>query len=312
MIPHPPAHRLATLVIALLVVAAAAAIASDPTANADLESYRKEIEDWRQTRVERLTGEEGWVTLVGLLWLDEGIQTLGSDPSNDLVFDTPKAPAVVGSLTVDGAKLHFEVAPGVVVTQDGEAVESLELRPDTAGEPTILDLGDLRFHVIERGGRYALRLRDRQHPARFDFPGIESYPTDPKWRIEGRFEVYDPPKKIPIPDVTGTVNEETSWGAVVFEASGQRLRLDALAEPGAETLFLIFGDQTSGRETYGGGRYLYAAAPDSDGRVVLDFNKAYNPPCAFTDFATCPLPPRQNRLATKVEAGEKKFDRPHP
>ncbi len=311
MILRLSSRRLSAILTPLLVVLVLGIPSLSPATTRG-ESYQQEIEDWRKARVDRLISEDGWVTVIGLLWLQEGVNTLGSSPSNDLVFATPKAPAIVGTLTVQDTLLHLEVAPAVEVTRNGEPVQSLDLQPDVSGEPTILDLGDLRFHVIERAGRYAIRLRDRQHPSRFDFPGIESYPVDPELRVEARFEVHDPPKKIPIPNVLGTVDQESSWGAVVFEVDGETLRLDALAEPGAKRLFLIFGDQTTGRETYGGGRYLYADAPDSEGKVVVDFNKAYNPPCAFTDFATCPLPPRQNRLVIRIEAGEKKFGRPHP
>jgi uncharacterized protein (DUF1684 family) len=235
----------------------------------------------------------------------------GRDGSSDVVFASDKAPAAIGTLFVAADRLHLEIEPGVDLRQAGQPVEALDLLPDTSGEPTVLDLGDLRFHVIERGDRYAIRLRDRQHPARFAFPGIETYPIDSTWRIRGRFEIHQPPKEIPIPTVLGTVDEQVSWGAVVFEVGGEEARLDVLAEPGSEELFIIFADQTTGLETYGGGRYLYTAAPDEQGSVELDFNRAYNPPCAFTDFATCPLPPRQNRLDIRIEAGEKKFDRPH-
>jgi uncharacterized protein (DUF1684 family) len=305
------ATQLQTAFLTPLLLILVMAGAGKSAAHADSGSYEQEIEAWREARVERLTSDDGWLTVIGLLWLEEGVNTLGRSPENDLVFETPKAPDSVGRITLRGTRLHFEAAPETVVTQDGRPVQSLDLEPDVSGDPTFLDLGDLRFHILERAGRYALRLRDRQHPSRFDFPGIESYPVDPKWRVEARFEVHDPVKKIPIPNVLGTINDETSWGAVVFTVDGETLRLDALAEPGAERLFLIFGDATTGRETYGGGRYLYADSPDADGKVVVDFNQAYNPPCAFTDFATCPLPPRQNRLAARIEAGEKKFDRSH-
>jgi uncharacterized protein (DUF1684 family) len=310
MNPKSPLGLFARVLAAILVVLMTVG-SSEPAASAGSKSHEQEIEDWRKARVERLTSEDGWLTVIGLLWLEEGVNTLGAGPSNDLVFATPKAPATIGTITLQRTLLHLEVAPSVIVTQDGDPVRSLDLLPDVSGDPTILDLGDLRFHIIERSGRYAIRLRDRQNAARLEFPGIDSFPIDPNWRVEARFEVYDPPKKLPIPNVLGTTNEETSWGAVVFTVDGKTLRLDALAEPGAESLFLIFGDQTTGRETYGGGRYLYSDAPDRESKVIVDFNKAYNPPCAFTDFATCPLPPRQNRLTARIEAGEKKFDRPH-
>jgi len=310
MKPKSPRRPVAAFLASILVVFMTVG-STETVASAESADYEQEIETWRKGRAERLTSEDGWLTVIGLLWLEEGVNTLGGSPSNDLVFATPKAPATIGTIALQATLLHFEAAPSVVVTQNGEPIRSLDLLPDITGDPTILDLGDLRFHIIERAGRYAIRLRDRQNAARFNFPGIDSFPIDPNWQVEARFEAYHPPKRIPIANVLGTINQETSWGAVVFAVDGKTLRLDALAEPGAERLFLIFGDQTTGRETYGGGRYLYSDGPDRQGKVIVDFNKAYNPPCAFTDFATCPLPPRQNRLAARIVAGEKKFDRPH-
>ncbi len=295
---------------ALTLVLCACAPAPTATREPEPAGYAGEIEEWRRGRVERLTSDSGWLTLVGLFWFADGEHRIGSAPGSDIELPPDKAPAVVGLLRAAGDELTLEVEPSVEVTHDGERVESLELADDDPGPPTQFELGDLSAYVIQRDAQRALRVKDRNHPARFSFEGIESFPIDWRWRIEARFEEYDPPRTIPIPTVLGTVTEEPSWGAVVFEAGGREQRLDVVAEPGADELFLIFADQTTGKETYGGGRYLYADPPDADGRVVVDFNKAYNPPCVFTPFATCPLPPRQNRLEIRVDAGEKSYGKP--
>ena len=148
-----------------------------------------------------------------------------------------------------------------------------------------------------------MRVKDPDAPARRDFAGIEYFPIDPSWRVQARFERSDPPKKIPVPDILGVVEDEDSPGAVVFTHDGATYRLDALMEPGESDLFLIVGDRTNGHETYGGGRFLYAPAPGPDGLVTVDFNRAYNPPCAFTEFATCPLPPPGNKLPIRWRRG---------
>jgi uncharacterized protein (DUF1684 family) len=183
----------------------------------------------------------------------------------------------------------------------------MRMIPDVEGEPTVLKLGELDFFVIERGGRLAVRVRDLKSEAGHSFRGIKSYPIEVRWRVAARFAPYDPPKQIPIATINGTLIDEASSGALVFAVDGQSYRLDVLGKPGDKSLFVIFSDETTGRETYGGGRYLYAPAPGADGLVDLDFNKAYNPPCVFTDYATCPLPPRQNRLPFRIEAGEMNY-----
>jgi uncharacterized protein (DUF1684 family) len=276
----------------------------------DLDAYRTEIEQWHRQRVERLTAEDGWLTLIGLFWLEEGVNTVGSHPGSDVVLPATKAPLRVGTLTLEGDRIHLQVAEDVMITHDGAPVSALDLAVDASGKPTILDLGDLRFFVIERSARYGLRVRDRQHPARFDFSDIEIFPIEERWRVTGRLETYDPPRTLAIVNVLGDVNERESPGTVVFDIGGRTCRLDAQQGPNG-SLFLIFSDQTSGRETYGGGRYLYSEPVSDDGTVVLDFNKAYNPPCAVTDFATCPLPPRQNKLPVRIDAGEKDYRRHH-
>lgn len=290
-----------TLLVAALAACAPAPVEREP----EPAGYAAEIDAWREDRAARLTSETGWLTLAGLFWFDDGVHAIGSEPGSEIELPAGKAPPRVGSLRASGDEVRLEVEPGVEVTHQGERVEALALDDDQPGPPTVFELGDLSAYVIQRGERRALRVKDRNHPARSAFAGIESFPTDWSWRIAGRFEAYDPPRTLPIPDVQGGVIDQPNSGAVVFEANGGEHRLDVVAEPGDEELFLIFADATTAKETYGGGRYLYVDAPGDDGRVVVDFNKAYNPPCVFTPYATCPLPPRQNRLPFRVEAGEK-------
>jgi uncharacterized protein (DUF1684 family) len=267
--------------------------------------YRAEIERWRAKRAESLRRPDGWLTLAGLFWLKEGENRVGSDPSNHVLLPAA-APKFLGVILVSRGAASVRVGPGVAVTHDGQRVTAMALRTDAQGEATVLTHGAVSFHVIERGKRLAVRVKDSQSPVRLTFHGIDNYPIDRRWRFEARFEPYDPPKQVPIPNVLGTVENEGSPGAVIFDFQGRSYRLDAVTESGTEELFLIFGDQTNGTQTYGAGRFLYADAP-LQGRTVVDFNKAYNPPCAFTPYATCPLPPPQNRLPIRVEAGEKRY-----
>lgn len=292
-------------VFVLWVVSASSALADDKQASD--AAFGSNLRAWRQDRLERLTSEDGWLTLAGLFWLEEGANTCGSDPQSSLVFPAGSAPAKVGVFYRRGEEIDFEPAPGVAVKSAGEPVAGrLRLASDAEGAPTRLQLGSLDFHLIRRGERFGVRLKDSQSPLRLHFPGLEYFPADPAWQVVARFEPHVPPKRISVPNVLGTVNEEESPGAVIFERAGGTYRLDALLGSDDE-IFLVFGDSTNGKETYGGGRFLYASPPDADGWVVLDFNRAYNPPCAFTAYATCPLPPPQNKLTLPIEAGEKRF-----
>jgi len=272
----------------------------------DSETHLREIEAWHQGRIERLQAPGSWLTLVGLAWLPEGESSCGSDPESTVVLPPSTLPKV-GTFHLAGERVEFAAAAGAGVQSLGQDVGRLTLMDDSGGTPTLLELGSVTFYVIRRGDRFGVRIKDGKSPTRTGFQGIERYPVSWDWRVEARFEPYDPPKPIPIPTAIGTVDDESSPGAVVFQApGGETYRLDAL--PGADDgeLFLVFGDTTNGRETYGGGRFLYANLGEG-GKLVVDFNKAYNPPCAFTAYATCPLPPRQNRLGIPVRAGEKKY-----
>jgi uncharacterized protein (DUF1684 family) len=273
-------------------------------------TYVQKIEDLRKERVEDLKKEDSWLSLVGLFWLDEGENRFGSDAGNTkVILPEGKAPAQAGVLIRDGKKVRVRAAPGAGLTSAGKPVTELELAADSSGEPTVLELGTLSFFVIERGDRIGVRVKDKASPVRTAFHGLDFYPIRPEWRIDARFEPYNPPKKVKIPNVLGQVTESDSPGGVVFDWQGKTYRLDVLGsvEDGLST---IFADATSGHETYGAGRFLELGKLEN-GKVEVDFNTAYNPPCAFTSFATCPLPPEQNKLALAVTAGEKKFGEGH-
>jgi uncharacterized protein (DUF1684 family) len=221
------------------------------------------------------------------------------------VFPADKAPPRIGVFVVDEGRVRVRVDPGVVVTHDGAPVTELALLTDVDDEPTMLELGPLLFHAIDRGGRLGVRLKDRESPLIGQFAGIHRFDADPSWRIEARFETYDPPKPIVVPNIVGPPTEEPCFGRLSFERGGATYSLEPTGQPG-KRLFIVFGDETNGETTYGGGRFLYADWPaPGDDRVVLDFNRAYNPPCAFNKYTTCPLPPKQNVLPVAIDAGEK-------
>jgi len=290
--------RTLAALVGLAGMAAAAARAPDP-------AYRAEIETWRGQREARLKSDGGWLQVVGLFWLKPGATTFGTDPGNGIVLPAGSAPARAGEFELRGDKTTVRIESGVEATVGGTPVTARELRPDVPGPADVLKLGPrLTLHVIERGGRYGIRLKDTQSALLKEFKGLRWFPVQEDYRIDARFVPYDPPKKIPVPNILGQVEELPSPGYVAFTVGGRQVRLDpVLEEPGAEELFFIFRDQTAGKETYGAGRFLYTPMP-KDGVVALDFNKAYSPPCAFTPYATCPLPPKQNRLPVRIEAGE--------
>lgn len=277
-----------------------------PAAPAADTAYLQEIETLRKERNEGLKKEDGWFTLVGLFWLEPGENRFGSGVDNRVLLPEGKAPAFAGTLIREGDAVKVRVAPGVPITSDGQPVTEMTLTPDAKGKPTVLQLGSLSFFAIQRGDKIGVRVKDSKSPALAAFHGLDFYPVRPDWKVNARFEPYNPPKTVAVPNVLGQVSDIPSPGAVVFEWQGETYRLDALQGSPDGDLSLIFADATNGKETYGAGRFL-DTAPPKDGHVVVDFNTAYNPPCAFTSFATCPLPPSQNRLALAVTAGEKKY-----
>ena len=290
------------------LLAAALLSACGPTAEKPANpSYESEIRQWQTRRSTNLKKEDGWLSLVGLFWLHEGENRLGSDRATSSVILPAKAPADAGTLTMKDGRVTLEAR--VPMTIDGKPVTApVELLDDSNEKgPTIVHLGTMRFQIIKRGPRYGTRIKDPEAETRTHFQGLEYFPIDPKWRVEARFEPYNPVKKIPITDVTGMTSDNDSPGALVFTIDGREYRIDPILEEGSDELFLIFKDATSRDSTYQAGRYLYAAKPGPDGKVIVDFNKAYNPPCTFTPFATCPLPPKQNILPIRIEAGEKRY-----
>jgi hypothetical protein len=298
-------NALAALTLAVSLAVAANVLAAPPTGDAESAA----VESWRADRVARLTSETGWLTLVGLYWLQDGENTFGRAQTNTLVLNHAALPATLGSFFLKDGAVRFVARPAAVVSHDGQPVREIELKSDSEGEPTVLAAGSLRVFVISRAGHLGIRVRDTEHPLRRSFRGLQYFPIRTDWVIEARFEPYEPARHVSIINILGMQEEMVAPGALVFEKDGRAWRLDALLEePDAKELFVMFADATTGKETYGAGRFLYTALP-IDGKVRLDFNEAYNPPCAFNDFATCPLPPTQNRLRLRIDAGELKYTR---
>ncbi len=267
------------------------------------QSYTQSIETWRQEREARLTSETGWLTIAGLYWLQEGENRIGTDPSNDIVLSASSAPAHIGVFTFQHGATSFQTAKGIRVLHKGKAIQSALLT--AGGAVDVISVGALTMWVHKSGERFAIRVRDPDSPLRKKFTGLSWFPSDPTYRVTARFVPYDAPKPAPMINILGDIERFTSPGYVVFELGGQTLRLEPVASE-ENDLFFVFRDGTSGKETYAATRFLRADTPQN-GQVVLDFNKAYNPPCAFNPFTTCPLPPKDNRLAIRIEAGELEY-----
>ncbi|WP_425602209.1 DUF1684 domain-containing protein [Luteimonas aquatica] len=280
------------------------AAASAKDANA---GFRAEENAWRQQRRENLLRPDGWTSLIGLHWIQLKAHFLGSSPGSGIRL--AKGPEKMGLLQQQDGKLFFTPERGAELTLDDQPLKGrVQLFDDKSESPSVIgfDQGKGKLTVIERGGRHALRVKHADADTRTGFAGLDYWPADPSWKIEGRFVANAPGKTLPIPDIIGDTNDIPNPGAVEFQRGGKTYRIEALDE-GDGSLFLIFADRTNGHGSYGAGRFLDAGKPDAAGKVVLDFNRAYNPPCAFTPFATCPLPPPENRLDLAVLAGEKQY-----
>src|SRR5436190_482393 len=292
--------------LALILLATTHAACTRPARRSQVDpaAYSKEISEWREKRWADLKGESGWLTLVGLFWVKAGDNKFGREAESDIVIANANVPPHAGVLSVKNGVVGFSATqPGF--TLDDKEIKTVELKSDDDAKPTVLHLSSLSFQIIKRGEKLGLRVKDSQNSDRLNFRGTEFYPADLKWRIDGQFERYNPPKPMPITNALGMETAESSPGAIKFTVEGQEYRLDAVTEKDEPRFFMIIADKTSGKETYPAGRYLYVDPPDASGHVIIDFNKAYSPPCAFTKFATCPLPPRQNRLPFAIPAGEK-------
>jgi uncharacterized protein (DUF1684 family) len=268
----------------------------------DEAGYVAEIKAWQQTRLQGLKNKNGWLSLAGLFWLQQGKNTFGSDKGNDLVITDVKAPAQIGTFFWEKDEVRFAASEKVNVLHEDKSVSELKLENDTTGKPTVLNCGSLSWYIIKRGNRLGIRLKDSRHPRLNKLEKIDSFPVNLQWRVEAVLERFKQPRKVTIPNVLGMESPEEIQGALVFKIKDKEYRLLPL---GDKDLFVIFGDETNGTETYGGGRFLSVAEPDQQGRTIIDFNKAYNPPCVFSEYATCPLPPQENQLKLRVTAGEK-------
>lgn len=268
------------------------------------EAHAVEVLAHRQARVARLTADKGWLSLVNKVWLREGTQTIGSAPGSEIFVAADRAPPVVGAVTLKDGVVRFDANPSAEVYSRGNRITSLVMRSDAEKDPDELTVGSLAIELILRGGDLAIRVRDAKSALRTEFPGLSVYPIDPSWRIVARFEPFASEKEVVLEDGDGKPQPYLSPGGAVFVKDGKACRLEPVFESDRRRLFVLFSDSTNRDETYGGGRFLYAPLP-VDNHVLLDFNKAFNPPCAFTPYATCPLPSAGNRLPLRVEAGEK-------
>jgi len=283
----------------LLTVAAVCAFAATPAAP-DGEAYVASVEKWRAAYQADLTSDNGWLSVSGLFWLHDGANTFGSNPLDDIVLPAP-VPPEAGTFEFHNGKTTVRLKPGVSATMHGASVTTAEMRPDSDDR---LMMGDLTMYVHASGDRYAIRLKDKNSKLRKDFTGLKWFPVDPAYRVVGRWVPYDKPKTEMIANVMGDAGPEQFYGYVEFTLKGQKLHLEP-EQDGSEFEF-VFRDLTSGHETYGAARFLDTVL-GKDGSVVMDFNEAYNPPCAYNPYTTCPLPTPGNRLAVRIEAGEKSY-----
>jgi uncharacterized protein len=279
--------------------------AEEAPMSAETAAFIADQQAWRDQRKAGLLEPEGWTSLIGLHWIDPGAHFLGSDADNGIRL--AMGPEHLGMLELKNDMLRFVPEKGAAVTLDGEPLTrstALRADDDPAGASKLgFDQGKGVATVIKRGDRHALRVRHADAPTRTGFRGLEYWPAEPDWQVSGRFVAHAPGQTLEIANIIGITDKVPNPGAVEFERAGQTFRLEALDE-GGDTLFFVFADRTNGHGSYGAGRFLDAPKPDAQGRVTLDFNRAYNPPCAFTAFATCPLPPPENRLDLAISAGE--------
>lgn len=267
-------------------------------------AYLQSLEAYRQSLDESLRRENGWLALAGLYWLEQGSNSLGSSPRNAVALPDPSLPKVMGELIVSGSEVSLKLGSGIAIEVDGSMLGSAMLRADVDGSPSVMRIHALQLMLIEREGAYAIRLWDNAREQRRTFPGRRWYPADPAYRVEAVYQPHPNPRPIMIERTIGTRMATEVVGQVSFEIEGSPGTLQAL-ELDEGGLYLIFRDLSSGETTYPAGRYLTTEPPEGN-QVVVDFNRAYNPPCAVTPFATCPLPPPENQLALFIAAGERR------
>jgi uncharacterized protein len=301
-------HRFAP-VFTLGVLAVTALLFADATPD-----WKAGLLQWRAHREQRLSAPDGWLTLVGLEWLKPGSNTVGSAADNRIRL-SPVAPAHLGVIEVSGSDIRLQAPAGGFtsgVQLDGSPAQAAELADDEAQKPSVLTAGTLTILLLHRGDRYALRIKDSQAPTRLNFHGLNWYEPNPHYRVEAKWIPFVPVKQIKVPSIIGVTNEMPAPGLAEFTLDGKTLQLEpVLEEPDAKQLFFILRDTTSRTTSYGAARFLYTDFPDhgldQPGHLILDFNRLQNPPCAYTAYATCPLPPEQNRLAIALPVGEEKY-----
>lgn len=269
-------------------------------------TYEDQIAQWHTKRLAELKAENGWLNLAGLYWLEPGKNTLGSDAKNDFVCELPGMPATAGFFTLKKGKVYWSSSAGADVRLQDKPVKKILIFK--TGQPVpVLNMGSFRWNIIKRDDKLGVRLRDLNHPGMKALDKLPYYPADTGWRLNAKF-VAGNNDSVMITNMIGQTHALRSPGKLYFSVEGKEYTLDAL-ESGKDDLFIIFADHTNGNETYASGRYLYVPKADASGMIPLDFNKAINPPCVFTPYATCPIPPRQNRLPFAVSAGEKMIEK---
>jgi hypothetical protein len=292
--------RNAVFAATILFVSAAVALGAGKPDPAGVDAaYQQSFDKWKSELTEDLKQE--WLPLAGLFWLKPGESSFGTDPKNAIVF--PKGPAQAGSFTLEGKNVTAKFASSAKATVADKPVTTLELQPDSSGNPTVVAIGTLRFHVIVRGERVGIRVKDEESDAVRQYRGPVFFPLDLSYRVTATWIPSDGKQTVDVPNVLGDVTPTPIAGTAVFKINGQELRLTDLGGDATKELFFVFNDPTSKANTYPGGRFLQAG-PVSNGTVVIDFNRAYNPPCSVTPYATCPLAPKENRLAVAIPAGE--------
>lgn len=314
MIPSPTRfHRALFACCALAMLAACNRHSEEKPKPMDAAAiaFQHQEDAWRAQRRDSLLKPGGWTSLIGLHWIEPGAHYVGSAGGNGIQLSM--GPAHLGMLELRDGAFRFVPDKSDTLTLDGKPMTGatpLRTDADKAGPSVIgFDDGKGNATVIERSGRYALRVRHADAPSRTGFAGLDYWPADRSWRIEGRFLPHPPGRTMEVANIIGSTDAMANPGVVEFQRDGKTYRIEALDE-GEGTLFLVFADRTNGHGSYGAGRFLDAPMPDAKGNVVLDFNQARNPPCAFTSFATCPLPPPENRLDLAITAGEKQYHKP--
>ncbi len=267
-------------------------------------TYEKEMQSWQQKRIQALKDQNGWINLTGLFWLKPGKNSFGSAPTNDFVYQHKNMPSKAGYFLWENQQVYWVSNSGISIKINDSLITKALVFEEGKNQASLMALGSLRWNIIQREEKIGVRLRDLASPLLNSFKGTERFALDSNLKLIAHLEPAQQ-NKLLIANVLGQISPLASPGKLVFNIKGTTYTLDALEE--GDELFILFGDATSGKETYPAGRFLYANKPDANGNTILDFNKAFNPPCAFTKFATCPLPPKQNILPIAIKAGEKNY-----